>query len=75
MPEPFAFRTPIAIPEIGADAGDWIEYDPEDPDLVYVIREIPKRAALDAFNRLRCLFSALPSDYGAERLPQLRRLK
>lgn len=75
--EPFSFRTPIAIPDIGAEAGDWIDYHPEDPQAVYVIKEVPRRLALETFTRLRSLSSFLPDPSGDDdaRRPPLRRLK
>lgn len=62
MTEPFAFRTPVSIPEIGADAGDWIEYSPRRPNQVYIIKVVPKHMALDTFSRIRSLTAALPPE-------------
>lgn len=74
--EPFAFRTPVAIPEIGADAGDWIDYDPSDPASVYIIKEVSLRATLRAFSRVRALAAFDPScGRGIVPQPRLRRLK
>lgn len=69
MPEPFAFRTPVAIPELGADPGDWIDYDPEDPTAVYVIREVPRAWAMDVLGRYRALLDELPADAHAPAPP------
>lgn len=68
--KPFAFRTPVAIPELGAEAGDRIDYDPAVATAVYVIREVPLHHALETFRRVRDLADALPADPDAQSLPR-----
>lgn len=61
MSEPFAFRTPVAIPELGAEAGDWIDYNPEFPDRICVVKRAPHHvAAVDAINRVRSRLALPP---------------
>lgn len=76
--EPFAFRTPVAIPELGAESGDWIECHPDDPCSVYVIHEVPRAIAAAVFDRIAMLTASLPPPSCASRddsPPQIRRLK
>lgn len=69
MPEPFAFRTPIAIPEIGAEVGDAILYREDHPGFVQVVKRVPVAEAMGSLRELRELADVLPPDPAAEPPP------
>lgn len=75
MPRPFAFRTPVDIPELDAKAGDWIDYHPADSSSVFVIHTVPKSWALRVICRHPSLSYYLPSVCDGGSQPGLRRLK
>lgn len=48
MRRPISFPTPVAIPQLRAEPGDWIHIDPTNPDWPVAVIHHPRRSQLES---------------------------
>lgn len=70
MRRPVSFPTPVAIPQLRAEAGDWIYIDPSDPETPVSVVSHIQRGEVEGFLATADAVSPLVAHLAAALTPQ-----